>query len=774
MRRFGPRGGAVAAAAALVAAAGSARRARAQVSPTAVPAPATVLGFEPGADRQLADWGQIVRYMDTVAAASDRVRIDTIGRSTLDRPFVLLTISDPANLSRLRELRGIQDRLADPRLIDSAEEEADLLRRGRAVVLVTAAIHPTEVGSSLLPVRLVYRLASSSAPEVLRILRETIVLIVPALTPDGVQIVADWYRSTIDMPWEGSPPPYLYHPYVGHDTNRDWYAFTQRETRITVEQVHNVWHPQVVYDVHQQATDGSRFFVPPWLDPVDSSVDPLLVSATNALGTAIAWDLHRAGRTGVVVHATYDAWTPARAYPLYHGGVRILSETAGARLASPVTVPFDSLKPEPGFDPRRRSWNFPEPWPGGPWGLGEILGYMEDAAMAMLRRVAADRAAWLESFLAVGKRAIAGRRPWPTAWVIPFVPGKEVAVAELSRILLTGGLALRRSDAPAKIGGRTVAAGSLIVPMRQPYASFAQTLLEVHAYPTPAKEGAAPTPYDVTAHNLPLLLGLEAIPVFEGSVDGRPLERPPVVERRAPGLTRASDVLVGLYQPWVPSIDEGWTRWLFDQYAVPYVTLHLQDLRKGNLIRAHTAVVLPSVSPDTLASGWAEGSMPARYVGGLEGPAAGELRTFVEAGGTLVALDEASTWVVDEFELPVHDPTRNLPPSEYFSAGSIVRLEVDPEVAEELGLEPATPAWIQRGHAFVPDGEAGPVRVIARYGAGELLLSGLLRGAEHLAGLPAAVEIPFGRGRIVLFGFRPQYRGQSLATYPLFFRSLRR
>lgn len=753
----------------------AASAARAQTPPSAtVPPPVSVLGFTPGEDRKVADWDQIVRYMDTVAAASERVRIDTIGRSTLDRPFVLLTISDPANLERIAELRDIQRRLADPRRIETPEEEADLLRRGRAVVLITAAIHPTEVGSALLPVRLVHRLATSTEADVERILRETVILVIPALNPDGVQMVAEWYRSTVDMPWEGQPPPFLYHHYAGHDANRDWYAITQRETQITVEQVHNTWHPQVVYDVHQQAADGSRFFVPPWTDPVDPNVDPLLLSATNALGTAIAWDLHRAGRTGVVVNATYDAWTPARAYQLYHGGVRILSETAGAKLASPVTVPFDSLKPETGFDPRRRSWNFPEPWRGGRWGLEEILDYMEDGAMAMLRHVAAERAAWLDGFVKVAKRAIAGWDSWPRAWMIRAGPGSEVAVAELTRILLAGGVELQRAEEPFRIDGRDFEPGSLIVSMRQPYAAFAQTLLEARSYPvSPDRRGSDAEPYDVTAHALPLLLGLEAIPVFEEPPRGASVDRAPLVERRARGLSHAPDVLVGLYQPWVPAMDEGWTRWVFDQYAVPYVTLHLQDIRKGDLIRSHTAIVLPSVPADTLARGWPAGSLPARFTGGLEGAGVEELRTFVEEGGTLVALDESSAFVIDELGLPVHDPTDDVDPSEFFSRGSIVRLDVDSALAAEIGMDPTTAAWIQRGHAFVPDSASG-TKVLARYGDRDLLLSGLLRGPEHLEGLPAVVEVPLGRGRVVLFGFRPQYRGQSLATYPLLFEVLRR
>src|SRR2546422_6464141 len=108
--------------------------------------------------------------------------------------------------------------------------------------------------------------------------------------------------------------------------------------------------------IHQQDTDGSRLFLPPYLDPIEPNVDPLLVDGANALGTAIAWELAGQGKTGISINAIYDAWTPARAYQHYHGGVRILSEAADANLASPIDVPFDQLAVRArGFNPRERS-----------------------------------------------------------------------------------------------------------------------------------------------------------------------------------------------------------------------------------------------------------------------------------------------------------------------------------------------------------------------------------------------------------------------------------
>jgi hypothetical protein len=200
-----------------------------------------------------------------------------------------------------------------------------------------------------------------------------VLILVPTLNPDGVNIVSRWYAQTLGTAAEGTSPPELYHRYTGHDNNRDWYAFTQAETRMVVDSLYGVWHPQVTMDIHQQGPLGSRMFVPPYLDPVEPNVDPLLIQAVNALGTSIAWRMTAEGLTGVSVLASYDAWTPARAFQHYHGAVRILTETASASLATPITVAFDSLRAGADFDAKQRSWNFAAPWPGGRWTLADIV-----------------------------------------------------------------------------------------------------------------------------------------------------------------------------------------------------------------------------------------------------------------------------------------------------------------------------------------------------------------------------------------------------------------
>src|SRR5438128_8953634 len=218
------------------------RRAAAQNK--TIPAPADVLGFTPGDDRKLASWAKVVEYFQKLAAASDRVKFEEIGKSTMGAPFVYVTISAPENLKRLNEYKEIQRQLADPRVLSSTNlslsdnadrKAAALIARGKTIVAITCGIHSTEVGSYLSSMLIAYRLASSNDPETQEILKNTIILLVPSTNPDGVDIVNNWYRKTLGTPYEGTDPPELYHKYTGHDDNRDWYAFTQVETQLVVD-----------------------------------------------------------------------------------------------------------------------------------------------------------------------------------------------------------------------------------------------------------------------------------------------------------------------------------------------------------------------------------------------------------------------------------------------------------------------------------------------------------------------------------------------------------
>ena len=764
---------------------------------TSVPAPAQVLGFVPGTDRALPTWAQVTEYFARLDAASPRVEVHTLGRTTLGRPFIAAYVGDSATIAELPRYREIQRRLADPRLWRAGERDA-LIAGGKVVVLVTGSIHSDEVGGILAPLVLAHRLATAEDAEARAIRANAITIVVPSLNPDGVDLVGDWYRATLGTRYEGADVPFLYHAFTGHDNNRDWYAFTQAETRLTVDSLHNVWHPQVVNDIHQQGAYGSRIFIPPYLPPVEPNVDPLVIEGVDSLGSRVARRLLAEGKSGVVTHALYDAWTPARAYQHYHGGARILTETASARLASPITLTLDSLRPGRGYDPRRVSANFPRLWRGGRWSLADIVDYQASAAWDIVATTAAERAAWLDRFARVGERAVAGRAApgradWPLAFVIPMQQPDQAPLRALLRVLQRGGVEVRRAEQPFASGNARYSAGTYVVRAEQPYFAFAKALLEAQHYPDLRDSSGAPVrPYDVTAHTLPLLMGVrvgavrDSFPVPTTApiamVDEPRLLAPGL--SRMPGDTAAPARRIAVYRSYAATEDEGWTRWVLEQYHVPYTSVTDRDVRAG-LAGRFDVVVHPDQRPSEIASGLSRREYPDSLAGGLGAAGAAALRHFVDAGGTLVALNRASRYAMEALSLPVRDALAGLSPREFYAPGSLLalRLDRDHPIARDMTAPPV--AWFEGGPAFDVAGadavgsggaraDSARVRVVASYPSDEdPLLSGWLLGGERLRGRAAVVEVRQGQGRVVLFGFRPQYRGQSMATYPMLWGALR-
>ncbi len=750
-----------------------------------VPTPTSHFGFEIGADRKLADWPQLTSYYEKLARTSPRVKVDTIGRTTMGAPFVMLTVTSPENHARLRELHEIQFRLSDPRRVNGEAELQRLLDSGRAVVLITHGIHATEVGGSQSAARLLYKLATSNEPKIREILDNVILLDVPSLNPDGLQWVVEWYRKTVGTKYEGTELPWLYHFYVGHDNNRDWYAFTQKETQATIQRAHNAWHPQIVHDIHQMGNTGARIFFPPYIDPVEPNVDPALIAGVNQLGSWMAAELTASGKAGAVINGIYDAWSPARAYMHYHGGARILSETASVQVASPIQQTKDQIRGGREYDASQRSWKFPLMWEGGRWGLPEIVDYMEAGALALLSNAARNRHYWLENFYRINKRAVDGWSQWPATWVIPADQPNKPGLAYALRILTMGDVEVQRALEPFTAAGRTFAAGSYVIPMQQPYASFAQTLLEAQKYPDLREypNGPPKRPYDVTAHTLPMLMNFEAVPV--GSNSGKAAADPS-------GLPRLSEKLplqpfafelpaelkgrnaprIGLYKGWRESMESGWTRWTLDQHGLVYDTIKDARMRAGNLRRNYDAILIQTHPPAALRTGNSAERYPAEYAGGLGEPGAQALKAFVEEGGRLIVIEDATEFAIELFGLNVKNAVAGLRNTEFYVPGSILKVDIDATQPLARGMKASTPVWFSdASRAF--DVTDPNVRVIARYASGNPALSGWILGPDKLAGKPALLEARVGRGSVVLFGFQPDYRSQTVATWPLLFNALK-
>ena len=475
----------------------------------AIPTAEEFLGFPVGADRQMADWSQMCAYFRHLAKETDRMRLDELGLTTEGRPFICMTIAAPEVLADLETYRGIQKRLADPRGLSPAEAET-LIARGKAVILHTCAVHATEIAASQVTMESVHELLTRDDEETRLILDNVIYLLIPSLNPDGQDIVANWYRKTLGTPAEGSNQPELYHKYTGHDNNRDWFMHTQAETRLCVA-VQNAWHPHVVLDQHQMGPEGPRLFVPPFIDPYEPNIDPLLSQETNALGTSMAAELAMHGKRGVSTSVIYDAFTPARAYMNYHHGVRILTEAASCKIATPIDVARERLQARRGFDPLTANKDHPLPWTGGPWRLRDLCDYQKIAARAVLDHAARFRGRWVRGTYEIGRRAVTRRSPH--AYILPPEQRDPGAAAELCDVLRRGLVEISEATAPFTADGVTYPAGTRVILLAQPFGAYAKALLEKQTYPDLREYPGGPpkNPYDITAHTLPLLLGVNAV-----------------------------------------------------------------------------------------------------------------------------------------------------------------------------------------------------------------------------------------------------------------------
>ena len=514
----------------------------------AVPSPEAFFGFPMGADRQLAHWDQMVDYFHTVAEGSERVAVEELGRTTLGNPYLLAVISSPDTIRDLPRYRAIQQALADPR--QTTPEAADAMARaGKAVVLIGANVHSTEVGTSQVMNDLLHQLATEQSAWVDHVLDNTIVLLIPSQNPDGQGMVVDWYRRNLGTPYEGSQLPELYHKYAGHDNNRDTYMLTQVETQYLNRVLYQEWLPEVYLDIHQMGNDSARIFVPPFKNPPNPNIDPLVWSQVNQLGQAMATKLHEADKAGVIWGELYSGyWQGANnTNPWWHNMVALLTEVASADLATSVrqeqasldrptrpsrgrlrALPDAGLPLAPPRDVQYRM-NYPKPWLGGVWTLADVVEYGRLATRGLLEGVANNRATLKRNFYLMNRRAIDRYTDGsPYAFLVPTIQPDPSAVAKLIRLLQAEAAHVEVADEPFEADGQPYAAGTYVVRLAQPFGRWVKDILEPQAYPDirwPYAGAPLDRPYDVTAWSLGMLMGVDTIQVdrpFDASLS--PLE----------------------------------------------------------------------------------------------------------------------------------------------------------------------------------------------------------------------------------------------------------
>lgn len=454
-------------------------------------------GAMPGEDRILIDWDEMCEWIDHISAVSPYLVSESIGTSTDGRDMRMVIASSPDTLRDLMAVRNARLHLRNSNLIADADHKDGTIAGSKPVVLLTAGIHATEVGGVQMMPGLIRDLATESQYH--EILEQIILLIVPTLNPDGMDLVHSWYRKTLGTNAEGTNPPELYHRYAGHDNNRDWYQHRLQETQVIVDEVLRVWIPNVVIDLHQMGQKSPRYVVPPYIDPAEPHVHPLVNSLAGELGSKIAADHTRAGNRGVLSGVMFDCYSPTRAYMHYHGGVRILAEAASAGIASPVHVTQQQIQLPKDVPAHFPSVHQPLPWPGGTWHLGDIIRFHRQTIESVLSTIASAPSRWVADQWAM----IADQVSVDENGMFVLPPLKYQINPAAAHELIT---LLRRGDVDVYVAeddDGMVSPGSFIIPLQQPFGSYAAALLSLTPYP-PGQQA-----YDVTSHCLPIHMGVD-------------------------------------------------------------------------------------------------------------------------------------------------------------------------------------------------------------------------------------------------------------------------
>ncbi|MDB5349250.1 MAG: putative carboxypeptidase [Planctomycetota bacterium] len=469
----------------------------------------------PPADFTLVKWGAVVDYFHKADAASDRVVVRELGKTTEGRPYLAAFVSSAETIADLDRFKSLQRQIADPSL---TSDPSKTLAESKAVVLITCSIHSSETASTFMAMKLLHELATGDDAETKEILDKTILILVPSANPDGVDIVADWYERTKGKPWEGDGLPWLYHKYAGHDTNRDWFMLNLKETQLLTKLLYKEWFPTLAYDVHQMGSRGARLFVPPFYDPINPNLDSRITQSIAIVGAHMAADLAANGKKGVLTHAMYDNWWNGgnRTTPQRHNIVAVLTEAASVKLASPIFLEKDQLRAATrGFTDYRPAVNFADPWPGGWWRLADIEQYERICARSILTFAARYKDRLQSDYRKMGVDAIQkGQTDPPFAWVVPAGSPDPGTAAEMVRILHDTGVKVHQAKTPLLAGGVTYPAGSWVMLAAQPYRPHLKDMMERQEYPPRfSATGEAEAPYDVAGWTLPLQMGVRAVPL---------------------------------------------------------------------------------------------------------------------------------------------------------------------------------------------------------------------------------------------------------------------
>jgi len=840
--------------------------------------PADFFGFEPGSDRNLFTYEQLIAYLQKLDGESDRIQMEQIGNSPMGRPMYITFISSEENIGRLEELKKINRELAlNPEL--DKEVLQGMIRDGKVFVLATLSMHSTEVAPSQAAPLIAFDFATTGDKKKLEWLDNVVYMIVPNHNPDGMDLVVENYLKYKGTKYEGAALPSVYHKYVGHDNNRDFVILSQEDTRAIERIFDQTWFPQVMVEKHQMGSTGPRFFVPPNHDPIAENVPAGIFDWIGVFGQHMATDITADGLAGVTQHYEFDDYWPGSTETcIWKNVIGFLTEAASAQVATPIYVePTELSVGGKGLAEYKKSINMLQPWEGGWWRLGDIVKLELSSTTSIIKTASIYREDILAFRNRVCREQVAlGRSEAPYYYIMPREQHDQGEMVNLVNLMKEHGVEVYTLDKQVVLSGKIYKAGDVVIPLAQPFRAFIKEVMETQEYPERhyTTGGKLIEPYDITTWSLPLARQVASFEIdlrskelegslnriegaynlkegeTEGTIMALPvssnesfraafdaLEMGMKVERLTkdaeiggstygagsfiisqgskkgewdelvkslrfqPGLQFDRQALntapvktpkIALVETYFSDMDAGWTRYLFDSYHIPFTVLHPGDFSKTELSQQFDVIIFPNNNKEILMTGkrksgesYYTGSYPPEYVKGIGKEGMEKLMTFIDEGGIVIAwgqsvgLFEGMLTIKhkdseEEFNLPFRDISSDLAKAGLSIPGSLIRINLVPGHPLTLGM-PGSIGVFSRGQPVfatsIPKFDMDR-RVIASYPEKDLLMSGYAAGEENMGNKAAMIWMKKGKGQFVMYGFGPQFRASTQASYKLLFNAI--
>jgi len=496
-----------------------------------VPSPKEFFGHVVGADYKLINYTDMMRYFRAVQAASDRMQLVDIGGTSYGQRMMMCVISSPKNLANIENLRKASVKMAHPGDLDQAGAK-ELIKIAKPVVWIDAGLHATETIAGQNIIELVWQMNSRSDAEVERILDDVVLLATP-VNPDGYELVANAYMAT-----KSTSTPVLYQRYIGHDNNRDFYACNQLEAQNISRVFCRTWCPQIVYNHHQSAPRNTIIYTPPFRDPFNYLVDPLVVRGIEIVAAHMNNRFALENKPGVISRsgAPYSGWWNGglRSTGYFHNIIGILTESFGRPAPTPIKQPISRRLP---------IHDYPQPVGAQMWHARQTVEYLQTANFAILDYAARFGDDLLNGMYQMSSRAIArGRQDFwtttprlvneakkreddsvfsdpawrdPRAYVMPFDQPNWSAVVRFCRSLWHNGVDMHVANEAFHLNGKTMPKGSIVILCDQPYRAHVLDQMEPQWHPDDMRDGKPIPPYDAAGWTLAMQVDVVVERTFE-------------------------------------------------------------------------------------------------------------------------------------------------------------------------------------------------------------------------------------------------------------------